>query len=126
LRYWNRGVEVVSFLDRRWSLSESPLLEPLLLESECSYVTEVLLVEWNRVTGVLLVEWSHVTRVVVSKIKSRLLFLAILVIVYGTVGSGILLVDPCWSDSSICSVGIRSIFLSIIAEVSVFGLVSLR
>ncbi|CAG8819152.1 14337_t:CDS:1, partial [Dentiscutata erythropus] len=49
-----------------------------------------------------------------------------LVVVYGTVGSGISLVDPCWSDSSICGVGIRGIFLGIIAEVSVFGLVSLR
>ncbi|CAG8815010.1 7999_t:CDS:2, partial [Dentiscutata erythropus] len=94
LRYWNRGVEVVSFLDRRWSLSELPLLEPLLLESEWSHVTRVLLVEWSRITEVLLVEWSRVTRVVVSKIKSRLLFLAVLVVVYGTVGSGISLVDP--------------------------------
>ncbi|CAG8820375.1 2318_t:CDS:2, partial [Dentiscutata erythropus] len=91
LRYWNCGVEVVSFLDRRWSLSESPLLEPLLLELEWSHVTGVLLVEWSRVTGVLLVEWNRITRVV-------------LVVVYGTVGSGISLVDPCWSDSSICGV----------------------
>ncbi|CAG8809356.1 11080_t:CDS:2, partial [Dentiscutata erythropus] len=27
-----------------------------------------------------------------------------LVVVYGTVGSGISLVDPCWSDLSICGV----------------------
>ncbi|CAG8815582.1 20680_t:CDS:2, partial [Dentiscutata erythropus] len=60
LRYWNRGIEVVSFLDHRWSLSKSSLLEPLLLESEWSHVTGVLLVEWSRVTGVLIA----VTRVV--------------------------------------------------------------
>ncbi|CAG8812054.1 26782_t:CDS:2, partial [Dentiscutata erythropus] len=96
LRYWNRGIEVVLLLDRHWSFSESPLLELLLLESEWSHITGVLLVEWSRITG--------------------------LVVVYGTVGFGISLVDPCWSDSSICGVGIRSIFLGIIAEVSVFGL----
>ncbi|CAG8807421.1 609_t:CDS:2, partial [Dentiscutata erythropus] len=100
LCYWNHSVEVVLFLDRRWSLSELPLLEPLLLESEWSHVTGVLLVEWSHVTGVLLVKWSRVTRVVVSKIKSRLLFLAI--------------------------VASRRLWNRIIAEVSVFGLVSLR
>ncbi|CAG8655421.1 7814_t:CDS:10, partial [Dentiscutata erythropus] len=94
LRYWNRGVEVVPFLDRL----------------EWSRVTGVPLVEWSRVTGVPLVDWSHITRVVVSGNKSRLLFSAVLVVVHGTVVSGVSLVDLCWSDSSICGVGIRDIF----------------
>ncbi|RIB00382.1 hypothetical protein C2G38_2234464 [Gigaspora rosea] len=75
----------VSFLDRCWSLSESPLLEPLLLESRY---------------------WSTVSEEWFTLLESLLVELSLLVIIYGAAVSGVSLVDLCWFSSSIWAVGI--------------------